>query len=178
MSERIAAYKLCIFGDSRVGKTTLANRFMHKIFESDMKMTIGTDFYIKELEIEGKLVALRIWDFGGEERYRVLFPNFAKGAAGGIFMYDTTRVETLDDMDEWLSFFKEHGQKHIKLPIFMVGGKIDLEEKRSVPPEDAEKLKNKYNLAGYYECSSKTGENVELIFETITRLMMENAGLL
>ncbi|GAG94229.1 unnamed protein product, partial [marine sediment metagenome] len=77
MSERIAAYKLCIFGDSRVGKTTLANRFMHKIFESDMKMTIGTDFYIKEMEIEGKLVALRIWDFGGEERYRVLFPNFA-----------------------------------------------------------------------------------------------------
>lgn len=178
MAERIAAYKLCIFGDSGVGKTTLANRFMHKIFEADLKMTIGTDFYLKEVEIEGNIVALRIWDFGGEERYRVLFPNFARGAAGGIFMYDTTRTTTLDDIDEWLSFFKEHGQKHLKLPVMMVGGKIDLQENRSVSPEDAEKLKERYNLAGYYECSSKTGENVELIFETITRLMMENAGLL
>ena len=178
MSERIAAFKLCIFGDSKVGKSTLAYRFTHKVFEEDLKMTIGTDFSIKEVEIQGKVVALRIWDFGGEERYRVLFPSFAKGADGGIFMYDTTRDTTLNDMDEWLSFFKEFGEKHVKLPILMVGGKVDLQENRSVSTDDAEKLRDRYNLAGFYECSSKTGDSVELIFETITRLMMENAGLL
>jgi len=178
MSERIAVFKLCVFGDSGVGKTTLTHRYMHNVFELSLKMTIGIDFYVRDVEIQGKVVALRIWDFGGEERYRILFPSFAKGTDGGIFMYDTTRDTTLNNMNEWLSFFKEHGQKDIKIPILMVGGKTDLEENRSVPTEDAQKLMERYNLAGNYECSSKTGENLELIFETITRLMMENAGLL
>ncbi|MHA1272904.1 MAG: Rab family GTPase [Promethearchaeota archaeon] len=178
MSERVAAFKLCIFGDGGVGKTTLAHRFMYKVFEEDLKMTIGADFSVKELEIDGKLIALRIWDFGGERRYQVLFPGFVQGAQGGIFMYDTTRYATLNRMENWLSFFKDPKDKKINIPIIMVGSKIDLIEKRSVPKEDAEFLMEKYNLNGYIECSSKTGENVELVFETIAKLMMQKAGLL
>ena len=178
MTDRIAAYKLCIFGDGGVGKTTLAHRFMHKVFDEDLKMTIGADFSVKEMTIDGKAVALRIWDFGGEERYKVLFPGFVDGAQGGIYMYDTTRFATLNKMDDWLSFFKKKEEKYVNIPILMVGGKIDLEEKRSVPKEDAKRLMQRNELAGYFECSSKTGENVELIFETITRMMMKNDGLL
>jgi small GTP-binding protein len=178
MASRVAAFKLCIFGDGGVGKTTLAHRFMHKVFAEDLKMTIGADFSVKEVEVAGKKVALRIWDFGGEERYKVLFPGFVQGAAGGIYMFDTTRFATLNQMADWLSFFKNPGEKRVNIPILMVGGKTDLKEKRSVPKEDAEALMEKHDLIGYYECSSKTGENVEIIFETITKIMMQKAGLL
>ena len=66
----------------------------------------------------------------------------------------------------------------MKIPIVMVGGKLDLEDKRSVETAEAIELSKTYNLQGIYECSSKTGVNVEEIFEHITRKMMENVGML
>jgi small GTP-binding protein len=179
MPDREGAFKVCIFGDGGVGKTTLVHRYLTKIFKEDLKMTIGADFSVKEMNIEGKKVILRIWDFAGEERFKVLMPSFAKGADGGIFMCDITRYHSIRNIDKWLSIFeKSTKDKQITIPIIMVGGKKDLEEKRSLESEDVIKLSQKYDLKGYFECSSKTGENVEEIFDFITRKMMENVGLI
>ncbi len=179
MTDREGAFKLCIFGDGGVGKTTLVNRYLTKVFDESIKMTIGADFYVKDLEIDGKKVVNRIWDFGGEQRFKVLLPSFAKGADGGIFMYDITRYTSVKNIDDWLSIFEKNARdKQINIPIVMVGGKLDLQEKRSVETEDAVELSEKHNLQGYYECSSKTGDNVEEIFESITRKMMKSTNLI
>ncbi len=178
--DRDGAFKLCIFGDGGVGKTTLVQRYLTRVFKEDsIRMTIGADFSIKTFEIEGKKVVVRIWDFAGEERFKVLLPSFAKGADGGIFMYDISRYTSIKNLDDWLSIFERNvkGQQ-IKIPIVMVGGKLDLEDKRSVETAEAIELSKTHNLQGIYECSSKTGVNVEEIFEHITRKMMENAGML
>ncbi len=174
--EEKLAYKLCIFGAGGVGKTTLIKRFVTQIFEEDIKMTIGADFSIKNIELEDKTVTLRIWDFAGEERFRVLLPSFAKGANGGIFMFDTTRYSSIRDIDDWLSIFEYFvSESKAKIPIVMVGGKIDLVEKKSVETEEAMEISNKYGLSGYFECSSKTGDNVEEIFKFIARKMIEHS---
>jgi len=179
MTDREGAFKLCIFGDGGVGKTTLVNRYLTSVFDETLKMTIGADFYVKDLEIDGKKVVNRIWDFGGEQRFKVLLPSFAKGADGGIFMYDITRYTSIKNIDDWLSIFEKNTRdKQINIPIIMVGGKLDLQEKRSVETDDAIELSEKHNLQGYYECSSKTGENVEDIFESITRKMMKITNLI
>ncbi len=179
MTDREGAFKLCIFGDGGVGKTTLVNRYLTKVFDEDIKMTVGADFYVKDLEVDGKKVVIRIWDFGGEQRFKVLLPSFAKGADGGIFMYDITRYTSVKNVDDWLSIFEKNVRdKQIQIPIIMVGGKLDLQEKRSVETEDAVELSEKYNLQGYFECSSKTGDRVEDIFESITRKMMKYKGTL
>jgi Ras-related protein Rab-18 len=149
------------------------------VFDEDIKMTVGADFYVKDLEVDGKKVVIRIWDFGGEQRFKVLLPSFAKGADGGIFMYDITRYTSVKNIDDWLSIFEKNvREKQIQIPIIMVGGKIDLQEKRSVETEDAVELSEKHNLQGYFECSSKTGDRVEDIFESITRKMMKYTGML
>jgi Ras-related protein Rab-18 len=179
MTDREGAFKLCIFGDGGVGKTTLVNRYLTKVFDESLKMTIGADFYVKDLEIDGKKVVNRIWDFGGEQRFKVLLPSFAKGADGGIFMYDITRYTSIKNIDDWLSIFEKNTRdKQINIPIVMVGGKLDLQEKRSVETDDAIELSEKHNLQGYYECSSKTGDGVEDIFESITRKMMKSTNLI
>jgi len=179
MTDREGAFKLCIFGDGGVGKTTLVNRYLTKVFDEDIKMTVGADFYVKDLEVDGKKIVIRIWDFGGEQRFKVLLPSFAKGADGGIFMYDITRYTSVKNIDDWLSIFEKNvREKQIQIPIIMVGGKLDLQEKRSVETEDAVELSEKHNLQGYFECSSKTGDRVEDIFDSITRKMMKYTGML
>ncbi|MFX1469714.1 MAG: Rab family GTPase [Promethearchaeota archaeon] len=168
------AFKLCIFGSGGVGKTTLIRRFVTKVFEKDIKMTIGADFSIKNIEVDGKTVTLRIWDFAGEDRFRVLLPSFAKGANGGIFMFDITRYSSVKDIGDWLSIFEYFvSESEVKIPILMVGGKSDLIKRRSIETEEAKEIAQTYRLQGYLECSSKTGDNVEQVFEFITKKMLE-----
>jgi small GTP-binding protein len=172
-------FKLCLFGDGGVGKTSLAHRFLNNVFDEDLKMTIGAELSVKYLEIEGHSIALRVWDFAGEERFKVLFPSFVKGADGGMFMFDITRYFSLKKLPDWLSFFAEEMKvTKRRIPIIMVGGKLDLENKRSIPTEEAMELAKSASMQGYFECSAKTGENVNYIFKTITKLMMINAGLI
>ncbi len=176
MSENKIAFKLCIFGAGGVGKTTLIKRFVTKIFVEDTKMTIGADFSVKNISFENKKVTLRIWDFAGEERFRVLLPAFAKGADGAIFMFDLTRYSSIKEIKDWLSIFEYFvSETENKTPIIIVGGKSDLEDKRSVNAEEALELLEQYKLEGYFECSSKTGDKVEDVFNFIAQKMIEKA---
>ncbi|TFG07556.1 MAG: GTP-binding protein [Promethearchaeota archaeon] len=170
----VASFKLCIFGDSRVGKTTLTHRYVTDRFIQDTKATLGVDIVSKDIEINGDIVKLQIWDFGGEIKFRSFLPVYARGSSGGIFMYDITRKETLDHVAEWLSIFRKHaGAEDFQVPILIVGGKRDLKEYRRVSIEDAIDQARNHNMYEVIECSSKTGENVEEVFQSITRKLYE-----
>lgn len=171
--------KICLFGDGNVGKTTLVNRFLTGMFETDYKITIGVELYIINLDIEGINVTLQIWDFAGEKEYRYLFPSYVNGAEGGIFMFDITQKETLTNLYEWLLIFKESSIDYENdIPLIMVGGKLDLQEKRAVQADHIEKVAEKFKFKSYLECSSKTGENVEECFEEIAKIIMKKEGLI
>lgn len=174
-----AMYKICIFGDGGVGKTTLVNRYMTGVFKGDSTMTIGVDFHVKKLEINGLMVSLQIWDFAGEDRFRFLLPSYVIGASGGIFMYDITRYSSLKNFDDWLEIFKRaYTGKEQQIPVIMVGGKLDLQYKRAVSSNEAFELAKESNLYGFVECSAKSGENVEDIFIEMGKLMMRRSGLI
>ena len=170
---------MCIFGDEGVGKSCLTQRYLTGLFEAYMKKTLGAAINIKHAKIENKNIVIQIWDFGGEEKFRFLLPTYVYGSSAGIFMYDVTRKSTLKKIDDWLKCFKE-GLKDEKkeIPIFMVGGKIDLIEQKSVSINDSKKMTKSYNILDYFECSAKTGENVEEIFEKITRIVMKKSGVI
>ena len=164
-------FKILIFGDGGVGKTTLVNRYLTGVYTTG-SITIGVDFHIKLLEIEGKEITLRIWDFAGEEKFRFLLPSYAEGSNGGIFMFDVTRYSSIKNIDEWLSVFKQ-SMKNQEIPLLIVGGKKDLQNERSVSNQDAADIAKRHNFKDYIECSSKTGENVEEIFIKLARSMMK-----
>ena len=174
-----AVFKLCIFGDGAVGKTTLINKYVTGLFRGDTTMTIGVEFHVKKLNIEDKDIALQIWDFAGEERFRFLLPTYIRGAAGAVFMYDITRYPTIVSLENWMEVFNSNYKSiEQRIPTIMLGGKLDLAIDRGVSIDDAEQIAEKHKFSGYLECSSKTGENVDKLFTTITKIMMEKANLL
>jgi len=167
-------YKICIFGNKKVGKTTLTTRYLTSQFDESIRSTLGAAIHIKFLELEKKRIVLQIWDFGGEDSFRFLLPAYSRGSFGGIFMCDITNKESLEKIPEWISVFKEGLEDDEKSnPILMVGGKLDLKEKRQISRKDAEKYLKTYGVFDYIECSSKTGENVELIFKTLVQKIMK-----
>ncbi|TFG00584.1 MAG: GTP-binding protein [Promethearchaeota archaeon] len=169
-------FKIIIFGEGGVGKTTLIRRYLEGYFEESIKMTIGVDFFMKNIEIKDLIVSLQIWDFAGEERFRFLLPSYVAGASGGIFMYDITRRSTLNRINEWLSIFQEQYNKKETdefLPVIILGGKIDREEDRSVNLSDAKKRLDGFKCLNFMECSSKTGENVEDVFIKLAKHLLK-----
>ena len=174
-----ATYKISLFGEGGVGKTTLVNRYLHGIFDLDTRMTMGASIYVKYVNVEGNRVALQIWDFGGEENFRFLLPVYSQGSSAGIVMFDISRYPTFKKLNDWLTFFREGlSIDEQEIPIYLVGGKIDLEEKRSVSKEDANNLLKEQNLYQYTETSSKTGENVEKLFESVAYNLVKKSGLI
>jgi len=172
-------FKICLFGDGGVGKTTLVNRYLTGVFKTDSSITIGVDFHIKKMKVEGYSMTLQIWDFAGEERFRFLLPSYVLGASGGVFMYDITRYSSMKNFDDWIEIFKRGLRgEHKQLPVIMVGGKLDLSFKRAVSSKDAFNLAKKHNLYGFVECSSKDGRNIDDIFYELARLMMQRIEII
>ncbi len=102
-------FKLVIAGDGGVGKTSLTNKFITGIFKTDTRITIGVEFFIKDIAVDGLgTVRLQIWDFGGEERFRFLLPTYVKGANGILFMFSTTNMLTLSHFDDWLPILRNY----------------------------------------------------------------------
>ncbi len=174
-----ATYKVVIFGDAGCGKTTLTQRFLTNLFKSDTKMTIGVDFEVKSMDINGKKVKLQIWDFGGEERFRFLLPTYVRGANGALFMYDVTNYSSLAHIDDWMLVVrKEIKSEPDTFPIIVVGGKADLIDDREVTGDEGINIAKSRGVDGFIECSSKSGDNVEETFDALTRLMIQKSKLL
>ena len=175
MAPTEVVFKICLFGDGGVGKTTVIERFLTGVFNTSLRMTIGVDFRIKKLTVEDKNVTLQIWDFAGEDRFRVMLPLYVKGSKGGIFMFDITRYSSLKNIADWMNTVRSIEND---IPILMIGGKLDLNEQRCISTDDAMEIAKQYDFYGYGECSSKTGQFVEDIFSLMTRSIMEKQNMI
>ena len=167
------AFKMCIFGDSRVGKSTLINRYVTAKFDHDLKSTLGAAILMKFIETETMRITLQIWDFAGETRFKSLLPSYAQGSSAAIFMCDLSNLDSITNIDKWLLTFNEGlNSQDLKFPLIVVGGKLDLEEQRSFSRKDIEAILTVRKEFDYLECSSKTGENVDLLFQTLIDKML------
>ncbi|MFX1338309.1 MAG: Rab family GTPase [Promethearchaeota archaeon] len=170
-------FKICIFGDGGVGKTTLVKRYLTGIFQEHYKITIGADFFVKRINVDGATITLQIWDFAGEERFKFILPSYIIGSSGCIFMFDITRDSSIYNLTDWMDVFHKGTKNYNKeIPIIMVGGKLDLIHRRTVMTDHAIEIAEKHKFSQYFECSSKTGKNVDEIFESITKMMLEKTN--
>jgi len=159
-------FKVIIVGDGAVGKTTLATHFTYGKFIEYYKMTIGVDFFIKDVTIGADVIKLQIWDTAGQERFAFMRPSYYQGTSGGLMVFDVNRLVSFKNLDNWLT---EVHTSCGKIPILMLGNKIDL-DMRQVKQSDAEKYAKTNNLP-YYETSAKTGAQVFDVFYELARIL-------
>ena len=165
-------YKIIVAGAKDVGKSSLISRYCDNIFNESTKETIGVAFKRKRLTVDDILtVELNIWDFGGEEKYRILFPAYVNGASAALLLFDTTNRKSLDDIKNWVKLIDDNSTEIIKVTI---GTKIDLKEQRQVPKADAIEMSKKLECYGKpIGTSSKTGENIEEVFLNLSKAIVE-----
>ena len=172
MEKKEILYKILLLGDSSVGKSCLLKRYTDNTFLDIHISTIGLDYKLKEVKLkDGKTVKVQIWDTAGQDRFRAITKNYYKGAQGITLIYDITNQITFENVRKWIDQIKEEVSE--KVPIILVGNKIDIVERRVIKKEDGESMAKEYGLL-FSECSAKTGENIDSTFNQLVEKTVEN----
>ena len=164
--------KIALLGDATVGKTNLVIRFVDNSFSINTPTTIGYDYKSKTIVLNDskkKKAKLQIWDTAGQERFMSLTNNIYKRVDGIILVYDISKYETFSNITNWIKRIKEFNDR---LPVLIVGNKIDKNEERIVSFNEGEKLANEYNM-NFFETSALSGDNVDEAFISFSNEIMK-----
>eukprot|EP01134_Creolimax_fragrantissima_P004062 CFRG4062T1 len=154
-------FKLLLIGDSGVGKTCVLFRFSDDSYNSTFISTIGIDFKIRTIEMDGKKIKLQIWDTAGQERFRTITTAYYRGAMGILLVYDVTCEKSFDNIRQWIKNIEAHASEDVEKMI--LGNKCDIEDKRAVATERGTALASEYSIP-FLETSAKNNINVEQAF--------------
>jgi len=163
-------FKILVAGEGGAGKTSLLRKYVDGMFDESSVMTIGVDFFTKEIEFDNSHCSLQLWDLGGQKRFRNLLDSFVMGARGALLLFDLTKMPKIGDILEWVNIVRLHD---ISLPILLIGTKLDLEDLIAVDDESALHMINVFNMMDYIKTSAKTGYNVENSFKLLAKKLTE-----
>jgi Ras-related protein Rab-11A len=163
-----------VIGDSKVGKTSIIQRYTNNTFTHSTLSTIGSDFTNKIISISNSVINLNIWDTAGQERFRCLTSQYYKRASGILIVFDLTSRESFEGINAWLDDLKRNSDedKTIKL---LIGNKSDLPRKVSF--EQAKNFASRRSL-NYLETSALEDLNISKAFEELANIMWENRSSL
>ena len=158
--------KYIIIGDSAVGKSNILLRYIHDKFNEEFHSTIGVEFGAKNLDIDGKIFSIQVWDTAGQETFRSITRAYYKNSVCSFVVYDISNRTTFDNIKSWVDDCKKLSPKAVLM--ILVGNKTDLEDKREVSYEEGSIYAQKNGML-FFECSAKTGQNIDKIFNESTR---------
>jgi small GTP-binding protein len=166
-------FKLILIGNSGVGKSSIIQRYMKNTFEESYKCTIGVDFLMKTLNLNGKTVKLQLWDTAGQEKYKSMVASYYRGANVALVVFDITNHASFDSLPVWIENYYKNGPEEKN--IILIGNKKDMEESRQVTRQEAEIFSETNNMM-YFETSAKEGDNIEYIFTYAAEKLLEYYG--
>ncbi len=159
--------KVLLVGNTKTGKSNILNQFAYGKFDSSSSPTIGVEFASKVKQFNNSSTKLQIWDTAGLERFRVIVKSYYKGARVVIIVFDLTDKESFTSINEYAESVISNTEG---ASIIIVGNKLDLvqsdESIRQVSIEVARQCASNYS-AEYFEVSAKTGENINILFDSI-----------
>jgi len=158
--------KLLLIGDSGVGKSCLLLRFSEDSFAPSFITTIGIDYKIRTIELEGKKIKLQIWDTAGQERFRTITTAYYRSAMGVLLVYDVTDDKSFANIKNWIRNIEQHASENINKVL--VGNKCDLMDKRIIDTQKGQSLADEFKIP-FFEPSAKNAIKVEDAFISLAR---------
>ena len=171
LPENIAyLFKLVFLGEGAVGKTSLVGRYVYDSFEGDYLATIGTNIHVKMIQVEDDvLVKLIVQDIAGQDDFAQLRRAYYVNASGAFFVFDTTRPETIERVDEWIdALYSVTGP----IPLVLLENKVDLES--AISKKSIKAFVDKYEV-DLIRTSAKEDTNVEEAFKKMTKEILKRA---
>jgi Ras-related C3 botulinum toxin substrate 1 len=170
--------RIVTLGPSAIGKTCCITRYVSNTFDNHSTATIGGNFFVKHILLDGKNYKLEIWDTPSQERYiSVTFLSVKRANPSIVLLFcsviiDLNRHLHRDKFDEIKPYLRWSGEISTLLPpMLLVGTTIDLRSKMpSISYEEGIELAKKIGAIQYLECSASTGEGVEEVFTQATRI--------
>ncbi|EPQ09027.1 Ras and EF-hand domain-containing protein [Myotis brandtii] len=140
------AYKIVLAGDAAVGKSSFLMRLCKNEFRGNTSATLGVDFQMKTLIVDGERTVLQLWDTAEKmrKRFRSIAKSYFRRADGVLLLYDVTCEKSFLNVREWVDMIEDAATESI--PIMLVGNKADLREsaaaegEKCVPAYFGEKL--------------------------------------
>ncbi|XP_065050990.1 ras and EF-hand domain-containing protein homolog isoform X6 [Rhopilema esculentum] len=156
-------YKLVLAGDAAVGKSSFILRLCKNRFYPSLNSTLGVDFQMKTLNVDGHTIALQLWDTAGQERFRSIAKSYFRRVDGVLLLYDVTSEQSFLNVRDWMESIQESSNKPV--PIMLCGNKIDLRKptapngKSYISREQGERLAKEID-AFFIETSSRKNTNI------------------
>uniref|UniRef100_A0A663FAL4 Ras-related protein Rab-15 n=1 Tax=Aquila chrysaetos chrysaetos TaxID=223781 RepID=A0A663FAL4_AQUCH len=163
-------FRLLLLGDSGVGKTCLLCRFTDNQFHPAHISTIGVDFKMKTIEVDGIKVRIQIWDTAGQERYQTITKQYYRRAQGIFLVYDIGSERSYQHIVKWASDVDEYAPDGVQK--ILIGNKADEEHKRQVAKEQGLQLAREYGM-DFYETSACSNLNIKESFTRLTELVLQ-----
>ncbi len=164
-------FKIILLGDTNVGKSCLSRRASKDTFEDIYTPTVGFEFFSFFIKLVDQKIKIQIWDTCGQEEYRSLIQSFYRNSSLAIIVYSIDNKKSFTNTEIWINESKIKANPN--LTFFLVGNKVDLEEKREVTKEMANDLCQKHNIKLFMETSAKTGLNAKNIFIEASKVLYE-----
>lgn len=165
-------YKVVVLGSGGVGKSALTVQFVSGTFMEKYDPTIE-DFYRKEIEVDNSPCVLEILDTAGTEQFASMRDLYIKNGQGFVVVYSITCHQTFQDiklMKEQIVRVKGSD----RVPILLVGNKVDIEHQREVSKQEGYALAQLWN-SPFMEASARSRHNVNEVFSEIVREMSYNS---
>ena len=115
------SFSIVLIGETCVGKTQILKRMANENFSEHSSATLGVDFIKVNYAIKNQNLILTFWDTAGQERFRSMTQSFFRHASGCILVFDLTSLESFEMNTLWIM----RVQEYTKIPIILVGNKID-----------------------------------------------------
>ena len=159
-------FKVIFLGDAGVGKTSIIKNRLEEPFNYKMAPTVGSNFEITEVEINGQTVGLRIWDTAGQEQYQSLMPVYLRGSQVAVIVASIVDHLSIASVEKWVELLNKTEPCKFIIAI----NKIDLQTNLSIVDEIREDLSDKYQ--DVVLVSAKTGSGIKNLFYMIAKIAL------
>ncbi|NEO87560.1 MAG: GTP-binding protein [Spirulina sp. SIO3F2] len=157
--------KICMVGDFGVGKTSLIRRFVERQFSDRYLSTVGVKISRKTVTLANdQPLKLLIWDLEGKTKFKAIAPTYLQGSSGVLLVADATRTETIQGLTQHMQdFLTVNPQGYIAVAL----NKADLIDSDARPVLEKHLTAAGDRMLATHWTSAKTGQNVDLLFETL-----------